>query len=347
MRYKRILVPILATLGLQNLALGQSAPYSCQSFFIIARNDFKNSFQLPVVEMKFGDDKPEAFDKYYWEKSRLENNQYSAFSRTKEEQIALVAKLRILAINEVIELLKTDSDIIDMSDFIRSVVERNLDWVYGVPKLDIMRYELILLKEGIDPNSRPISLAAIFRQFNYPSLLHDTTISNLIGILKRGKIVSRQKGLSVDIKGGDAEYAYLEAIPKYYESHLIDPVLKKEVVSKGNERALRSGYFEPGRLYLEIDSSVLDISNLSHWSMDWNYGKKYAGSYVNPTYTIAAFLNAMYSRSYQPRNELLLTQAVPIDGYLKGIHVHPNDIEITKKVLREAGVKEEFILLVK
>lgn len=325
---------------------------SCKLLFASQSTQFQNSFLLPQFTPRLLES--EIRVQYVRQNYKLKKELHS---NSKEEQIKLVQELRTKAINDVALLLMEDADLKGLpkkSFFVAA--ERNVDWREEINALDIAKYELLLVKQGINPNSKPKSLAAIFKNFDYPSLIHRTKISNLLSILSQGQIVSRQQGSLKQAVGGggEAQYVYLEAYPKRFEPRIIDPKVRREHMEMDGapEQQMFTYEFKSGNVYLEIDSSVIDVARFSHWNLEWAFGDKIPETSVSPTYSVAAALNSInrnkvFVEGYQPRNELLFTGAVPIHGLLKGIHVHPHEIEKTKKALREAGISEEYIKLVK
>ena len=186
-------------------------------------------------------------------------------------------------------------------------------------------------------------------------MAHGTNFDSLISAINGGAVLPAVQGGQDQLYGNaNSDYVYLEALPKAFETYYF------------NTDSVRDGdWWEKNSrmpVYLEIDTSVLDEVSWSHLNVYWMFGEFKKHHSIRPSHLIAGFFNmiqeAPASKAQQKngyntvsrinaRNEILMSAPVPFIKYVKAIHVDPKQKEDLLQKMREAGVGEEIVRLVK
>lgn len=170
----------------------------------------------------------------------------------------------------------------------------------SVAGFEVERFRLLLVKNNVDPTAKPLSWQKVFEQTGISYVQHETSLENLVGVLKDMKI--KPRGDRKAKWGGEGQFIYI-GMPDSRGAKT-RPSLKKP----GTSYSFITPAFKNAMILLS--PKVLDMAGFSHLNGSWAYGARDPQPLINNNITVG-LLNYMRNTPWQIfRPEWLITQEI-------------------------------------
>lgn len=172
------------------------------------------------------------------------------------------------------------------------------------------KYRKVLQNQGVDPDSKPPSFAAIAEAYGFGALHHRAKFDDAFSILKSGKIF-RSDQMPIESAPHQFPHAFLElSSPLDYRTDALKEVMN--AVSAGKPYIepkappAEHHFHNPGKITFFFPLETLDRIDWSHANPSWGFARNTAMS-GTPSYMFGLSLQHSYGR-----NEVLFTEPISL-----------------------------------